>query len=120
MHGVLLLRRGRSVIDHEGAVRLLIAALADVPYLPDAACRQRAELFDRAADGDKLAADQAVAICGRCPVVNQCAAWIARTHPRRPPPGVWAAHYQPPPSGKRKKERHAHDSPNRTDPQRQR
>lgn len=85
-------------------IELLAKVLADTPALPGAACRQYVELYDRAADGDRDAAQEAIEVCGRCPVLKQCAAWIARSQPRRPPPGVWAAHYQPPPPpGKRKK-----------------
>ncbi|WP_424414240.1 WhiB family transcriptional regulator [Mycolicibacter algericus] len=84
------------------AVELLAAILAGQPRLTDAACRQHVALFDRSADGDRDAAEAAVAICQSCPVVDQCAAWIAEAHPRRPPPGVWAAHYQPPARSRKK------------------
>lgn len=80
--------------DTTGAptVELLAKVLAGVPRLPGrAACRDHIELFDRAADGCPVAAEEAAGICGACSVLNACAEWIARAHPQRPPPGVWAA-----------------------------
>ncbi|WP_408066179.1 WhiB family transcriptional regulator [[Mycobacterium] zoologicum] len=56
-----------------------------------------------AADGDREAVQEAIEVCGRCPVRDRCAEWIARAHPQRPPPGVWAGRYQPQPTTRRKK-----------------
>lgn len=77
-----------------GVVELLVGILGGVPALPGAACRDHVALFDRAADGDRVAAQQAIEICRRCPVLGACAQWIADAYPRRPPPGVWAARFQ--------------------------
>lgn len=86
--------KSKPVIDAEGTVAILAAILAGTPRLPGAACRDHVGLYDAAADGDRDAAQQAIDICRRCPVLETCARWISDTHPRRPPPGVWAAHYQ--------------------------
>jgi hypothetical protein len=86
--------KSKPVIDAEGTVAILAAILAGTPRLPGAACRDHVGLYDAAADGDRDAAQQAIEICRRCPVLETCARWISDTHPRRPPPGVWAAHYQ--------------------------
>ncbi len=76
-------------------VDLAARILADVPRLPGrAACRDHLGTFDAAADGDRTAADAAVAICATCPVLAACGEWIATA--RRPPPGVWAAQFTPP------------------------
>jgi hypothetical protein len=84
----------RDATRDGGCVELLAAILAGVPALPGAACRGHAGLFDAAADGDRDAAQEAAEICRRCPVLEACAQWIARAHPQRPPPGVWAGRYQ--------------------------
>ncbi|ORA80746.1 hypothetical protein BST28_08260 [Mycolicibacter kumamotonensis] len=95
-------RPRRDAARDGGAVELLAAVLAGVPKLPGAACRSHVTLFDRAADGDRQAAQEAISVCARCPVIDRCAQWIAEAHPRRPPPGVWAAQYQPPTTSRRK------------------
>ncbi|WP_165607102.1 WhiB family transcriptional regulator [Mycolicibacter kumamotonensis] len=95
-------RPRRDAARDGGSVELLAAVLAGVPRLTGAACRGHVALFDAAADGDRQAAQGAVAICQRCPVIDRCAQWIADAHPRRPPPGVWAAQYQPPTTSRRK------------------
>lgn len=94
--------KSKPVIDAEGTVAILAAILAGTPRLPGAACRDHVGLYDAAADGDRDAAQQAIEICRRCPVLETCARWISDTHPRRPPPGVWAAQYQPPTTSRRK------------------
>ena len=93
--------KSKPVIDAEGTVAILAAILAGSPRLLDAGCRQHVGLFDRAADGDRQAAQEAISVCARCPVIDRCAQWIAEAHPRRPPPGVWAGTHQPP-TAKRK------------------
>lgn len=76
------------------AIELLARILADVPRLPGrAACRDHLGVFDQAADGDQLAAEQAVTVCEACPVLAACGEWIATA--RRPPPGVTAGKYTP-------------------------
>lgn len=85
------------------AVELLAAILAGQPRLTDAACRQHVALFDRAADGDQLAAQEATEVCGTCPVAQSCADWLTRAHPQRPPPGVWAARFTPPSTQRKRK-----------------
>jgi hypothetical protein len=60
-----------------GSVPLdLLGVLADVPCMPHAACRGKAELFDGAADGDPLAQAQAVELCAQCPHIAQCREWL--------------------------------------------
>lgn len=86
----------------EATVQLLGAILAGTPRLSDAACRSHVGTFDRAADGDRDAAREAVEICRRCPVLDTCAKWIADNHPQRPPPGVWGARFQPPTRSRKK------------------
>ncbi|WP_165604349.1 WhiB family transcriptional regulator [Mycolicibacter sinensis] len=88
-------RPRRDAARDGGSVELLAAVLAGVPRLTGAACRDHVGLYDAAADGDRDAAQEAVDICRRCPVLDICQRWITTTHPRRPPPGVWAARYQP-------------------------
>lgn len=88
---------------HAPAVELLAAILADQPRLTDAACRQYVELFNRAADGDREAAQEAVVVCQTCPVLTECREWAERTYPRRKPGGVLAATYSPPPTSRKKK-----------------
>lgn len=92
----------RDATRDGGWVELLAAVLADTPRLPDAACKGHVATFDAAADGDRDAAQRAIEACRRCPVIDRCAQWIAEAHPRRPPPGVWAAQYQPPTTSRRK------------------
>ncbi|MGV0699970.1 WhiB family transcriptional regulator [Mycolicibacter sinensis] len=95
-------RRRADATPGGGVVDLLSEILFGQPRLTGAACRGSVALFDRAADGDRDAAEAAVAVCRSCPVVDQCAAWIAETHPRRPPPGVWAGRFTPPPTSRKK------------------
>jgi hypothetical protein len=84
------------------AVDLLTRILADVPRLPGrAACRDHVGVFDRAADGDQSAAQEAAEICSACPVLAACGEWIATA--RRPPPGVWAGRFTPPPTSRKRK-----------------
>ncbi len=67
-----------------GPVALLEQVLANLPALPDAACRDAdpvmfdADTLDRAAD---VAA--ALAICDRCPVLARCHAFVASEPPGR-------------------------------------
>lgn len=82
--------------DPEGAVRLLAAILAGIPALPGAACRDRWELFDASTSGHHEAAEAAVAICARCPVLTTCQAWAAHDYPQKRPAGVLAGVYTPP------------------------
>lgn len=75
-------------------VELLAKVLTGVPSLPGrAACADHVEQFDAAADGDKEAAREAVAVCHACPALTACGEWIATA--RRPPPGVTAGKYTP-------------------------
>lgn len=82
-------------------VELLAKILSGQPKLPEAACRDHVELFDRAADGDTDSAARAVTICESCPVLAACGEWIATA--RRPPPGVTAGKYTPTKEPKGKK-----------------
>jgi hypothetical protein len=70
----------------------LLDALASGPNLHGAACTTHRDLFDaclvRSAGPDSYAA--AAAICDRCPVLAQCAAWVATLPPRARPFGVTA------------------------------
>jgi hypothetical protein len=85
-------------------VELLVKVLAGVPRLPGrAACREHVSVFDLAADGHREAAEEAVAVCESCPVIDACRSWI--TAARRPPPGVTAGKYTPTKS-QRKAEKH--------------
>lgn len=95
-------RRHMDAAPYGGVVELLAEVLAGQPSLPSAACREHIKLFDAAADGDRDAAEEALAICRSCPVLETCQQWIARDHPRRPPPGVWAAQYKPPARSRKK------------------
>lgn len=87
-------RRHMDAAPYGGVVELLAEVLAGQPSLPGAACREHIKLFDAAADGDREAAQEAIEVCGQCPVVEDCRQWIARAYPTRPPPGVWAGRYQ--------------------------
>ncbi|TXH28699.1 MAG: hypothetical protein E6R06_00285 [Mycobacterium sp.] len=44
---------------------------------------------------------EATEICSACPVLAACGEWIATA--RRPPPGVWAGRFTPPPTSRKRK-----------------
>lgn len=75
------------------ALESFFDALRAVPRLPDAACLGHPHLFDRA-DGRgfdpevKAARDAAKTICGRCPELDPCRAWIEQLTPGQRPRGV--------------------------------
>jgi hypothetical protein len=50
----------------------LLAALAGLPALPGALCRDQSEVFDAVTD-DQLA--QAARLCRTCPALIPCSAW---------------------------------------------
>ncbi|UVO14246.1 WhiB family transcriptional regulator [Mycobacterium sp. SVM_VP21] len=76
-------RRGRPDTAPPPWMVLLGAILTDVPRLPGrAACRDHVGLFDQAADGDRQAAEDAIEICGRCPVRDRCAENVNRSRLR--------------------------------------
>jgi len=78
----------RDATRTPGWVELLAEILAGTPKLPGAACRGHVEQFDRAADGDRDAAQQAVEVCRRCPVLTECRAWADHIRGRKRPAGV--------------------------------
>lgn len=94
-------RRRADAAPGGGVVDFLVDILFGQPHLPGAACRQHVELFDQSADGDQSAAQEAAEICSACPVLAACGEWIATA--RRPPPGVWAGRFTPPPTSRKRK-----------------
>ncbi len=78
-----------------GQLAQLFDALRGIPDLPGAACTGQSALFDIA---DQIDAEPAIAICGRCPVLNRCREW-ARARPPNTLNGVvgceihvWVSH----------------------------
>lgn len=73
----------------------ILSALAGVPVLRGALCRHRHHLFDPAVE-DEAEADvaarhtQAIGLCGRCPALPDCDAWVSSLPPARRPLGVVA------------------------------
>ncbi|MGB5796885.1 MAG: WhiB family transcriptional regulator [Mycolicibacter algericus] len=96
-------RRRADATPGGGVVDLLSEILFGQPRLTGAACRGSVALFDRAVDGDREAAEKAVAVCQSCPVITECAAWAERAFPKRRPGGVIGAVYTPPPTSRKKK-----------------
>lgn len=88
--------KSKPVIDAEGTVAILAAILAGTPRLPGAACRDHVGLYDAAADGGRDAAQEAVDICRRCPVLDACERWAERAYPQKKPAGVLAGQFAPP------------------------
>jgi hypothetical protein len=77
----------------------LLAALAGVPNLPQAACRGEHSLFE---SPDPLDIDDAIAICARCPALDACQQWYASLAPRhRPTESTVAGQYRPAPRQKK-------------------
>lgn len=75
------------------AVDLLAVVLRQLPVLPGALCRNRSELFDSEDPADVAAA---VNLCGRCPALADCRAWIETlSYQARPPGTIAARHYRP-------------------------
>jgi hypothetical protein len=64
-----------------------------IPKLPKALCRQHVDVFD---DETPDGIAEAVAICGRCPELDACAAWAATLAPRKLS-GVIAGKHHPTP-----------------------
>jgi WhiB family transcriptional regulator, redox-sensing transcriptional regulator len=71
--------------DQFGVVGLLAEILRGVPRLPGALCRGRHSLFDidekNPAYRERIA-DEAAAVCFRCPVLAECGRWAAHPHAR--------------------------------------
>lgn len=67
-------------VDREATVRLLATILAGQPRLPDAACRERHELFDpvrqdgspRLQHQEQLRRERAAEVCAGCPARYCC------------------------------------------------
>ncbi|MCW2686152.1 MAG: hypothetical protein JWR37_1042, partial [Mycobacterium sp.] len=84
----------------------LLDALAGVPRLPGALCRDRAALFDppaSSADDDDVeyAQGAALALCRRCPSLAGCRVWFDNLPARHRPLGVIAGQInQPRPKGR--------------------
>lgn len=76
----------------------LVIQLSQVPSLPGARCRGRAELFDAtihsrhgASPGDlDYARQAALRLCNACPALDNCRAWAATLPPDQRPLGVIA------------------------------
>jgi hypothetical protein len=73
----------------------LFAAFTSAPRLDGALCRGRAAEFDEPPPGvDPAAADAAVTaavtVCGACPALAACAAWVDGLPPPQRPTGVVA------------------------------
>ena len=68
----------------------------DIPHLPGASCRGRAELFD-VADRHDPAVERAKAVCASCPALRDCRAWLAGLPRLARPCGVVAGRYVAPP-----------------------
>jgi hypothetical protein len=79
----------------------LLLSLAGAPSLPGARCRGRHHLFDpptRNEDAPVVEARhaQALSLCGRCPALALCRAWVAELPARQRPPGVVAGEIRQP------------------------
>lgn len=66
-----------------------------VPALPGARCRGRSRLFDPGRKGERAEVvaqrhRQAAMLCGSCPSLAPCAAWLESLKPSRRPTGVVA------------------------------
>lgn len=91
-----------TALDLAASVRLLTKVLAGVPRLPGAACTGLEAAFDAAHPNEDATEVEyrhqtAVNICTRCPALDACREWIARTHSRDRPAGVLAAQHPRPP-----------------------
>jgi len=72
--------------------------LGEVPALPGARCRGRTELFDAtihperggSIDDLQYARNRASDLCGACPALNRCRAWVDSLPPNQRPHGVIA------------------------------
>lgn len=74
-----------------------------VPFMDDAACLGRWQLYDFTIDGDNPAADQrALQVCDSCPVLAQCQAWLESLPASRKPVGVCAGRIHRPRRVRRK------------------
>ena len=80
-------------------VLALVSALGPIPRLDGAACAGRPRLFDERdtsaepPEPEHAARErhrEALAICQRCPALEQCRAWVASLRARDVPPGVTA------------------------------
>jgi hypothetical protein len=85
-------RTGPATYD---VIGLLSVILADTPSLPDAACRERPELFNAAADDEdfdeaQYRHDAAQQACHGCPALQQCREWAMSLPAHRRPSGVIA------------------------------
>lgn len=76
----------------------LLGAMAATPRLPGAACVGHGAVFDGETDDDIA---EAMAICARCPALQQCTEWHRSLPRRHRPIGVVAGQVvaQPKPRG---------------------
>lgn len=82
----------------------LLLALAGLPTLPGARCRNRWELFDRTINAERgappgdveYARQHARDLCAVCPALNGCRAWLDSLPPNQRPLGVVAGRLNPP------------------------
>jgi hypothetical protein len=71
----------------------LSAVLRSAPDLRGARCAGRWDLFDAEQDDPEdraWAVERAIQICGDCPVLGPCTAYVDGLKPSRRPPGVVA------------------------------
>ena len=66
---------------------LAMVIVGDSPPLPGALCRGHPDTFDPHARMDRRRAE-ALTLCGRCPVLGECKAWVDRLPEWRRPVGV--------------------------------
>ena len=66
--------RTRTAVNAAAVLDLLASLGSHTPALPGALCRRHRALFDRE-DSEGVA--EAIAVCGRCPERQPCAAWAA-------------------------------------------
>lgn len=67
-------------MNADAVIELLASLGRTTPALPNAACRNHTDLFDRE-DPDGIA--EAVAICRRCPELAACQRWPASMNPNK-------------------------------------
>lgn len=72
--------------------------LADIPHLPDAACKGQQAVFDLEPDADPMAIETAIATCMRCRALDRCREWVASTPVALRPSGIVAGQLLPAPA----------------------
>jgi hypothetical protein len=78
-------------VAEENTVSKQLAGILDaIAAAPDlrGLCAWQWDLFDQV--DDPAAVEQAIGLCRQCPVLAQCAQWVASLPPRRRPVGVVA------------------------------